>query len=298
MGEENKPFKMENLFSTDDGTKLFVSKDKTLSGYLRQKATNHNRCKIYGEEDKLSAIFADHILYLTDGKNWNDTADRDAFNSDDSKYKYFAKSFTYSKSESVAMWMLYGGVQKKGVMVEIGAANLNKIINGYTKIVLGNFEGPSDESKFVEGTTIDKEQISHDLVDILYVSSDNENGNIDIKRSDERVSNVSKDCINGLSLVQKDYGWCYENEFRLILRIDKQLCNDYRVAKLNFGDIKLDEKAFYVIKSPNRDDDGHFGDIEYKESTLNSKLNWDLCKGCKFKNCPKCNDCESKPKTA
>ena len=197
MGEGKKTLKMEYLFS-DDEPKIFISKDITLDGYLRKKAANHNHCRIYGEEDKLSAIFTDHILYLTDGADWNDTADRDAFNSGDSEYKYFARSFTYSTSESVAMWMLYGGMQKKGVMVEIGVGNLNKIINGYKKIVLGNFDGPSGESKFVEGPTIDKENCSLDLIDILYCSSDNEKGLIDIKRSDERVQNVMKNYINYL----------------------------------------------------------------------------------------------------
>ncbi len=264
----------------------------SLEKYLKEKGANHRSYKIYGTEKILRSVFVDKQLYLSDGSNWNDTVDGKEFSAEDGEYKYYARCFTYSTSENVAMWMLYGGItDKKGVMVDMGGAkNLNQIIEKCTKVDLGEFDG--NPKKFKKSVTINKDDFELYLIDIVYYGeaiSKDEKDNKDkvyLKRSYESAPNAEKTCIDGLKRAIKDIGWSYENECRLILKVKKKLCEGCSVAEINFSKIDLDKKIT-VITSPNYGEELEFKkslekNVSYKESVHKSKISWNLCKGCKY----------------
>lgn len=246
-----------------------------INEYLKCKAKNHNSYKIYGEENKLKALYEDKKLYLSDGTGWNDIEDRNIFQAANDGYKYYARCFTFSISENVAMWMLYGGMRNQGIMVDVGKANINKIIKGCKEIILGNFDS---NKKFIPGeNAIIKDDFELYLIDILYYcKSKKSNRCYDVKRSKEEVC-VPEESIRTLNRVKKDYAWNYENECRLILKIKKDLCEKYTDALIDFND--MDITAFRIKSSPN-----YKGKNTYEKSTLNNKMSWNLCNGCNSKN--------------
>lgn len=263
---EEKKFKLEDCFQGK----------KSLEEYLKEKAKCHNSYKLYGTEEKLKAIYDDYKLYLSDGSQWNDISDREALQIEDKEYKYFARSFTYSLSENVAMWMLYGGIMGDGVMVDFGAGNLKSILNQCNKVILGTFINKKFEGKI----EVSREDFQLYMMDIIYYEpSANMEGYIDVKRSYESLLEVPEKYIKNLLHSTKNYAWSYENECRLILKVKKVFCRNCSDAEINFEEIfkqNPSNKKSVVYESPN-----YKGSRRYEKSKLYSKINWDLCSGCK-----------------
>ncbi|MDO4847489.1 MAG: hypothetical protein Q3968_05100 [Clostridiaceae bacterium] len=95
-----------------------VSNSEELWNYLKKKAKSHNNYKCYSTIDRIIDIRDNKILYLSNGKTWNDISDRSEFNSDDYQKVNFGKCFSFSQEENVAMWMLYGGIEKRSGMID------------------------------------------------------------------------------------------------------------------------------------------------------------------------------------
>ena len=83
--------------------------------YLSHKAASHNYYKYYAPKHYIDTILREEAVFLSDGENWNDVCDRERLNNDN-RYKRFALCLSYSRSENVAMWMLYAG--NDGCMID------------------------------------------------------------------------------------------------------------------------------------------------------------------------------------
>lgn len=190
--------------------------------YLCSKAENHNNYKIYTCESRLDTWIRDKALYLSNGKKWNDVDDRKRLNPTESSYPYenFAMCFSFSKSESVAMWMLYGGMQNEGVMLDLRRRDIHKLIET-PQISLGWWENDG----FNHAATLSKEAFRIILSDVVYCSDPLEA----IKRSDARCDCLNEELITALGWRRKAYPWCYENECRLVVEIEK---NKYQIVVL------------------------------------------------------------------
>lgn len=254
----------------------------SLEKYLSEKAENHNSYKIYDTEERITCIAVDKKLYLSDGSKWNDENDSKAMNSCVDGYKYFARCFTYSISENVAMWMLYGGLHHKGAMIDIGRAKLTKIKTECKQAAFGKFK---KEGGFKAETTVEKKDFQLYLTDILYYAPSKDNdgnikkGLVDVKRSDETLRDKDENIIKDLNFKKKYYAWNYENECRLILKIKEELCRGCTDVEIDFHEINFDND-FVIVKAPNFTGPPICNEKYYAESKLKGQLNWNLCKGC------------------
>ena len=275
-----------------------------LQVYLKEKAINHYNYKHYVSDiDRIYNIYHEGALFLTDGSNWNDPDDKKAFtdfNSGRSECKRYGLCLSFSKSESVAMWMLYGGMQKKGAMIDINLRNIKQLLDQSNRpqVELGYFEEKKwntvkfEEKKWNTVKKLNANEYKVKLIDILYYDTnkkvDKEHElKYDIKRSDERCA-CNDNVIDNAPLLQKKvWAWNYENECRLIVEVDKKSISsstnsEFSVARVEFPNKELFRKDVRerILLAPNFDESSIVkGDFIPKKSAL--KIDWDLCKNCK-----------------
>lgn len=254
--------------------KTECSSPEALVSYLEHKANNHRYFKKYCTEESLNYMIEQKSLFLSTGKNWNDKTDKKQFNPDTADVLRFGGCFSVSQSESVAMWMLYGGTKRRGVMVDFTKEEIKACLNS-ENVALGIWEG--NQFKKV-GDSIDKSKFSIQLIDILYVgeSKNDSNNYYYVKRSNE-THHVEKNFIDSMDCFKKILPWNYENECRLVLTIDKK-----HITKQGINSAKIElpatiDKPFdRIYSSPNYAGNNK----EFLTSHLSAKLDWDLCKEC------------------
>lgn len=118
-----------------------------LLGFLKAKAKKHQSLKSYGTENALVPIVRDGVLRLSDGSNWNDKYDSEQFNTKRNEKINFGKCFTYSKSESVAMWLIYSknSTTNCGLMIDF-KKQLNNLIEQVQSVDLFYYS-PSEKKR-------------------------------------------------------------------------------------------------------------------------------------------------------
>lgn len=264
-----------------------VVKDiQALSAYLEEKAKGHNCYKIYTVEDRIDNIVEHTSLYLSDGHKWNDLQDRNSLNNNRLGYKNFAICFSFSKSENIAMWMLYGGMEKRGMMINFKPSMINDCIQNNKQIELGCF----DKGKFKCLQTLDKKDYKIKLVDVLYYgdATGNQSG-YRVKRSDEYCDGITHNDFFELNDCVKSYSWSHENECRIIVSVSKNLISDFKIdtVKLTLSeDVDMQHIAERIILAPN-----YAGNRQYNRSVLSNTIDWDLCRDCQYKGLnTKCNN--------
>ena len=253
-----------------------------LEGYLRAKAKKHTYYKIYGTEDKLRSIYEKKKLYLSCGKDWNDPKDREQLLRSE-RYSYYVRCFSFSKSENVAMWMLYGGMGDQGVLVQFSQKFLNELTEKITHVSLGYFSGDNFEGK----VHLQKDEFELYLIDMLYVRDDinskTEVHTYHIKRHEEGGDIATREVVDSLRLCRKHYEWNYENECRLVLKVKKRIdTNRYTDAEIDFSEIdkNIAPSTKNVIMTPKYHEDPPH---DYIKRALSDGLNWDLCLDCLVK---------------
>lgn len=252
-----------------------VLNPKSLERYLRRKGENHNHYKYYSTIDRISGIIENKTLFLTRGDEWNDTNDRKNLNPKSSRHTRFARCFSFSQEESIAAWMLYGGIQKKGAMVDFTKKAVRNILT-VDEIEVGFFE----KDKFISVYALNKDQFEIYMTDIVYFSK---RGNgYTISRSDEIAQGVSENIIESMKDCAKSYPWKYENETRLIVSISNKAiderCTAVRIV-LQGLDIGKTIERVYVSPVFQGDKMGIFN-----PSLMTGSVEWDLCKGCEGSN--------------
>lgn len=248
----------------------------SLVSYLKKKAVNHNHYKHYPTDRTITRIIQDGSLLLNRGDNWNDDDDRSSFRSlTPDGYVRFAMCFSFSASESVAMWMLYGGRNKRGAMVDFTRSTMNGILDEVSSLEIGRLT--------VKGFEVS--EIVHEpnfelfLQDVIYCGKSDDTGLYTIKRSDHRVDGLEPRPFE-IGLVEKKYPWSYENEVRLIAQVKED--------KLGHGQADYALIRYDGIGSCNRcySSPDYEGDEDFRRSTLKGSINWDLCKGCSHRRNP------------
>lgn len=244
---------------------------KEMCKYLEERANNHKCFKFYSKSYRIENIINTHSIYLSNGHKWNDEVDKANFTIDDG-YKKFAICLSYSRSENVAMWMLYSG--NDGCMIDF---NKEIIVNHVLKtdcVKLGKF----DDKKFCERETLykSKKEFEISLFDIVYYS-DSKDGQDSYyaKRSDEVNKAFPKKHIDGLTYQKKRLPWIYEHECRIVVKVKQELVQteDDTIA-IEFPEKCLEELNKRIYDSPNR------GDGNHNKSKLKGDMNWNLCSEC------------------
>lgn len=249
--------------------KNHINDASNLNNYLRNKGENHNYYKHYSKIDRILNILDKKKIYLKSGENWNDTVDRESFNSDKYDFKRFGMCFSFSKNENVAMWMLYSGIDRRGGMIEFTRKEMNSILD-VEKIEVGAFNNENFESYI----TLNKDQFQIYLTDIIYYYEE-EKGKCKIRRHDEVADGVSKDVLQDMNGSKKSDPWKYENECRLIVSIDKKVLNNKKcdTVQIDLENMDLGKPLGKVYKGPCCTSN----DQRLSLSQLYGKVEWNLC---------------------
>ena len=276
--------------------KLACNTIDELQTYLSEKAVNHQNYKHYVPDIKrIYNIYHEGALFLTDGSNWNDPDDKKAFTYSNLKSgcKKYGLCLSYSKSENVAMWMLYGGMQKRGAMIDINPKSIKQLLNASDRprVELGNFEGGHWNSEM----KLNKSEYEVELTDVLYYDTNKGENEIinneeipkyNIKRSDEKCQCNCNLIDNAVLLQKKVWAWNYENECRLIISVKTKQIIEKKDLNITVARVEFPSKESFkkdirnrIILAPNFQENAieekHF---PFKKSLL--KIDWDLCKGC------------------
>lgn len=239
-----------------------------LSAYLRDKSESHNNYKCYSTLNRIVRIRDDKALYVGKPTSWNDVTDRSEFNNK-SDNEVFCKCFSFSRDESVAMWMLYGGIDSKGGMIDFTKKAMKNIINT-SQLILGYFK----DNVFHEVSSVCKDDFDIYLTDVIYYKKNT--NNYYIRRSDEMIPNLSEEIFGALKCCKKVYPWQYENECRLIITIKKQFvdqcCDTVKIDLSNMDLGKSFKRIYYSPNYPLKDK------MNCKNSDLDGTVDWLLCK--------------------
>lgn len=250
-----------------------VDDPEELLYYLKKKGNNHKYYKHYGRYESIKHIVEDRTLLLSDGQGWNDLDDGSSFSNIMDGHRRFGMCFTYSVSENMAMWLLYGG-NDDGALINFSRSQIKDII--YSK----NCELLADEKP------LSSEYWDIHLEDVLYYGKQTKSEEIlkgnshCLKRSDETAPCTNR-VLNSNACI-KTYPWSYENEVRLIVTVkEDKVKPDIHALLLRFDDdVELTDKnvVFSPVsaKSPEK--------YNALPSTLGNTVKWDLCAKCHFKN--------------
>lgn len=259
--------------------------DRAFLEYLKEKGANHRSYKYYSTIKNVNSCMDKRALFLSDGRNWNDIIDRENFNNEKLDMMNFGRCFSYSTTESVAMWMLYGGMEHRGAMLDFDKNTILSILRSVRQISLGYF----GEDEFIALTRLDRKDFEIQLVDVVYTEK-KKTENI-IRRSTGDIWKVplGNTILNSerYTIIHKSKAWDYEQECRLIVSIKKDIIR--RVKNFNkISMVKIDLKSVDLdnvrrVCSPNVLDEDELESLDkfFYKSDLSKEVDWDLCKGCK-----------------
>ena len=239
---------------------------KVLEEYLQAKGCNHNNYKFYGRRKVVQAILDQHALFLSKGDHWNDINDRVNFNPADSSFIRFGLCMSFKRTESIAMWMIYG---KDGLMIDLGKKLVKECIE-CKKIYIGNIK----DNEFQMKSSLDAGEFQILLTDILYFSNSDadETDSAYVKRGSETFNGFPAELIRGLSFSKKTMPWDYECECRLVVTIEKK---QKKIRDCDTVKIPFDSDHIEILKKRTY----HFPyDKEnnlYEKSILTGKVNPD-----------------------
>lgn len=284
--KDNKPTisKVLQLYQSQlaDTTQLWHSESvehldsySDLLEYLASKGSRHAHYRHYVSRERAMSILDDCAFYLTDGSGWNDRFDAARFNPWFSSYKHYGICFSSSTSESIAMWMHYGGSDRNGVMIDFTSSILLQAIS------LDSYEcGHFEDGRFVKVLDIDREEIDLKLVDVLYFRTDEDKDEVIVFRiDDDKQVSFSRRELDGIQQVTKHDSWSYEKEVRLVARIDKiSLHGKGSRATCVRIPLRLPEDFCDTRVYDSPVSDGAGGHLD---SHLLGTVEWDLCDGCR-----------------
>lgn len=259
MGNDNKE---SNLNSATD--------EKELQTYLSQKAHNHHYYKHYTALNRIENILENHTIYLSNGKNWNDKTDRDNFNNEKLDSVNYGVCLSFSKSENVAMWMLYSG--NNGAMLDYDKETIQALLDTEC-IELGHFQ----DYRFHSEMTLKRGSFEISIFDIVYYNQEDAEDICYVRRSSEVYKKYPKWKVDALTYQKKTLPWSYENECRLVVSIKREIVAcvyDADTVAISFPKEKVVKLKKRTYHSPNSND------CKYVESKLKNKINWDLCLHC------------------
>lgn len=230
------------------------------------KKVNHKKYRIYTKNANIDKIIDNKCLRFSNGVDkWNDLVDVKLFNNDNNVCR-FGLCFSTFTSESIPMWMLYGGKAKDGKIIEFSPTVVGKLI---------------DASKSKEccvmnskGKCVGKAKIKNMyLCDALYCSDDYTYILCNNKEIINTNLTITKKQIEKKAIVVKPYTWRYEKETRLIIEVEKSKIKS-RFDKELYVDISIkdiiDNDSYSIIDSP------YHKSKKYKQSSLTGKFRWEL----------------------
>ena len=163
-----------------------INTSNDLCNYLSIKSLNHNNFKYYAKREYINSIISKHSIFFSNGEKWNDNIDAKNLNGNDTEYVRYALCLSYSRSESIAMWLLYSG--NDGCMIDYNKKIINAILDSST-VKLGNF----NNGEFKTVKTVSKPDFKIEILDVIYYGeSKKDPSSYYVKRSDETNKSFNK----------------------------------------------------------------------------------------------------------
>ena len=252
-----------------ESLKDMIRDPAALAAGLRTNGELHISYKLYTSMERALAVIVTGDIFLSNGSRWNDTHDRELMKAKNS----FGVCMSCSTSENIAMWMLYSGEHgKRGAMLDFPRSVMKDILQSRT-IELGNFNS--------RGTFEAKHELTEDdfeifLTDVLY-TDECKNGKLNVTLREDHAT-VDKKLLQHTDIFHKNYGWSYEKECRLIVRLSDEMTalssreNLYavRIRLSSAAKRKMSEDRLY--RSP-----VFAGGVSAgKESALTGGIEWDI----------------------
>lgn len=250
--------------------KEITTDSRSLSDGLKHNAERHQNYKLYTSMDRALAFLLDGQLFITDGTNWNDLDDSNKLR----ERSLYAKCFSCSTRENIAMWMLYGDCRgKNGAVLNFLPSVMKEIVETET-VLLGKFVY---QGKFESMYEL-KKGVDYDiyLTDLLYVDPC-KNNRIKLNYYDTSIV-TDEITLENDEIFCKNVAWGYEKESRLIIRLKEKWRILSRKEQLCVVRITLGKKALTkmrkrgIIKSPIYSGGVDFGEL----SKLSGTVKWDL----------------------
>ena len=253
-----------------------VDEYRSVCGYLSNKGSKHTHFRYYADVNRIKRILSGSAVYLTDGSHWNDRFDARNFNPHFSNLKRFGICMSYSASESIAMWMLYGGHSGVGAMIDFEK-----------DVLVSAMEAPWFEfghigpGGFLSAKTLSRDEVQIELTDIAYFREGDEgNEGYALRLPFEKQTEVTRLILDNLGPFVKHESWSYEQEVRMVATVDKRLLDNrassYKCMRLPLV-IPRDYPNRRIYNSPVSDSP------LYCDSNLVGTVEWDLCNGCRYR---------------
>lgn len=176
------------------------------------------------------------------------------------------------------MWMLYGGTDGNGAMINFDGDTLSRAMSAEF-YELSRF---SDKSEFEPLLTLSRWDMDLSLSEVLYFKSVGYDDVIVMSSmGNYRQVRISRRTLDGIDEIAKHTSWSYEQEVRLVARVRRDLLggNDSRITCVRVPlELADDFVANRVYDSPVSDSNGL-----YRSSELRDTVAWDLCRGCVLK---------------
>lgn len=265
------------LYHTGADSAEHLEEYEQILSYLSSAGKKHRNYRHYATRDRIKSILENKAIYLTDGSTWNDKFDRERFNPRYSSCKRFGTCLSSSTEESVAMWMLYGGAGGNGAMINFDRDTLLRAMS-VDSYELGEFDS---DGSFQSRLTLGNPEIDLSLSEVLYFKGNGDDITVMRSMGKDQQVRMSLKALRGIDAITKHASWSYEQEVRLVARVDTPLLGGHAShitcvkVPLEFTD---DFVAKRVYDSPVSDGKG-----TYLDSKLCQTVDWDLCRGCTLK---------------
>lgn len=230
----------DNLSDLVDSPDSNAKLPEKLLSYLKAKGENHNFISHYTNAKSYKLISETKYLRLTRIDKVNDLLEAGKIEKSE-RNKYYLLSFQYGKNENIAMWHMYSMPWHCAVRLSFKAKDLVKQLESATVHRL-----VKKDSKWVCGEELTCNMKS--LNDILYVGDSRSKDNTVIKKGMNDRKEITRDVYeNFIKGKDKLYGlikgaaWAYENEVRLIVKLNDKL--DDNISE--YIGIKFKDDSFF-----------------------------------------------------
>ena len=257
-----------------DQLSSYLSNYDKLRRYLETCGKKHNYYKFYSKFSTILKVQTSKKIILSDGSNWNDKIDRELFNKPENTYKNYGMCFSCSQDENVAMWMLYGGIDKCGGMIDFTKTAMNNILS-VQSVIAGRLD---ENGNFIEKKSLTREQYKLFCIDVVYYINDK--GEFYITKAYDRKAKINKTILDKLSVCKKSYPWQYENECRLICTVKKSSLDDEcSHVCIDLNGLHLGQSLKRVYYGPCFPPSKIDSSNQIIKSKLYGSIDWSLCKG-------------------
>lgn len=259
-----------------------VNDINVLNKFLKEHFDKHAEFKLYLKDEASTKRTLNNGLSFVFNADWNDLVDKkNCFENVN-----FIRCLTYSKSENIAMWLIYA---LNGYLLRMTKGIISNLCAQYSKQTTRPITAPlkilkkgANNENEETGIELGKEDYEFVYQDVVYFGEDEKKNYYAVKKSIYWYE-IEKGKLKGLSqnIFAKTYGWSFENECRMVFKVKNPKAG--LIRKLNCPcliEIPFESKKNISIfrspikKSGETSSELQICGIEVKDSTYSGTINY------------------------